>query len=343
MRGVLLVSLTAVVALVFGSTLGLSSVQAQAAKATAWVEISSIRPAVGCVVDVSVELRAGGSPVAGAEITLALGVDRQVVGRTQAVTDASGVTYLGLDTAGAWAGAKGWMDVLVNGSYIGGRTIYVTEDGSCQDDGDLLELGGAIGLSTVEAAATSGGASLDVPAYVQQRNLSCEYASLTIATGAFGAAVPEAEFIDLVGWSANPHWGFRGDIDGAWGNTDDYGVYAEALVAPLAGFGFAGEAFYAQGDATALTARLDAGTPVVVWLGLWGDQSHYEYTDDGTRYKLTAGYHVVVAYAYDESGVWVSDPAIGDYRFYDWGHFLEMWNVLDGMGLAVAPVEAAGS
>jgi len=28
---------------------------------------------------------------------------------------------------------------------------------------------------------------------------------------------------------------------------------------------------------------------------------------------------------------------IGSYRYYDWGTFLWMWNVLDGMSLAVAP------
>ena len=35
------------------------------------------------------------------------------------------------------------------------------------------------------------GAFIDMPTYVQQRNLSCEYAALTIATGAFGAWVSE--------------------------------------------------------------------------------------------------------------------------------------------------------
>jgi uncharacterized protein YvpB len=184
----------------------------------------------------------------------------------------------------------------------------------------------------------AGGASfVDVPVYVQQRNLSCEYAALTIATGAWGNPVSEWAFDDLVGWSANPHWGFRGDITGWWGNTDDYGVYPEALVGPLADFGFAGEVLYGQGDASVLTDHLNAGKPVVVWLGLWGDQSFYAYADDGTPFKLTPGYHVVVAYGYDANGVYVSDPAKGDYGFYDWGTFMTDWNVLDDMALAVAP------
>ena len=187
------------------------------------------------------------------------------------------------------------------------------------------------------ARAQTGGAFVDVGTYVQQRNLSCEYAALTIATAAFGTWISEWEFDGLVGWSANPHWGYRGDINGWWGNTTDYGVYAEPLAGALSHFGFWGEVFYGQGDPYALQARLDAGLPVVVWLGLWGDVGYYEYTEDGTPYKLQPGYHTMVAYGYDEAGVYLSDPAIGDYRFYSWGDFMWMWNAMDGMALAVGP------
>ena len=182
------------------------------------------------------------------------------------------------------------------------------------------------------------GSFIDVPTYVQQRNLSCEYAAAVIAMGAFGQWVSEWSFDEMVGWSDNPHWGFRGDINGWWGNTIDYGVYPEPLVAPLAQFGFWSEPFYGQGDPWQLKAFLDDGAPVLVWIGLWGDQSFYEYAEDGTPYKLTPGYHVVVAYGYDETGVYVSDPAIGDYGYYPWGDFMWMWNVLDGMALGVGPV-----
>jgi uncharacterized protein YvpB len=176
-----------------------------------------------------------------------------------------------------------------------------------------------------------------VPNYFQQRNLSCEYASAVIAMAAYGVWVSEWEFDGIVGSSTNPHWGYRGDINGVWGNTDDYGVYAEALVPALNAFGFWGDAFYAAGDSSALTARLDAGSPTLVWIGLWGNTGYYEYTEDGTPFKLVPGLHVVVAYDYDEWGVWVSDPATGTSRFYDWGSFMWMWNAVDGMGLAVGP------
>ncbi len=176
-----------------------------------------------------------------------------------------------------------------------------------------------------------------VPDYFQQRNLSCEYASLVMAMAAYGTWESEFELDGIVGWSDNPHWGYRGDINGWWGNTDDYGVYASALVPALNAYGFWGDAFYAAGDSSELTWRLDSGYPTLVWIGMWGETGFYEYTEDGTPYKLVPGLHVVVAYDYDDGGVWVSDPATGGPRYFDWGTFMWMWNVMDGMGLAVGP------
>ena len=191
---------------------------------------------------------------------------------------------------------------------------------------------GSVGPVDVDSAF------IEVPTYVQQRNLSCEYASLVMAMGTYGVWVSEYDFDDLVGLSANPHWGYRGNISGWWGNTDDYGVYADALAPALPAFGFSGEEFYALGNPTALTARLDEGTPVLVWLGLWGDDGYYEHTDDGTPYKLVPGMHVVVADGYDSGGVYAADPATGAMKYYDWSTFMRFWDVMDGMGLSVAPL-----
>jgi uncharacterized protein YvpB len=203
----------------------------------------------------------------------------------------------------------------------------------------VMVLGGTVVGPAVARAddVGDGYAFVDVPAYAQQRNLSCEYAAMTIATAHWGGWVSEYDFDQMVGWSANPHWGFRGDINGWWGNTVDYGVYPEALAGPLANLGYYGDIFYGQGDSWGLRQRLSEGAPVVVWLGMWGDQSFYDYTDDGTAFKLTTGYHVEVAYGYDADGVYLSDPAHGEYTFYSWGDFMWRWNVLDGMAMAVWP------
>lgn len=177
----------------------------------------------------------------------------------------------------------------------------------------------------------------NVPTYMQSRNLSCEFAAVHIATAAWGNAIPESVYIANTPITKNPHKGYRGNIDGWWGNTDDYGIYAEALVPVLNQWGFTGEVFYAEGATGQLTSNLDAGHPVVVWLGFWGD-TRVRLADDG-NYSVASGMHVVTVWGYDESGVYVSDPAKAAYEFFDWNTFMGMWNVLDGQALAIYPAQ----
>jgi uncharacterized protein YvpB len=191
-----------------------------------------------------------------------------------------------------------------------------------------------------QAIATDAGkhaAFVDVPVYVQQRNLSCEYASLVMAMGAYNTWVSEWTIGQLVPLSDNPNWGYRGNIDGWWGNTTDYGVYPKALVKPLAELGFRSAVLGGADEPTALKQYLANGVPVVLWLGYWGDQSYIEYTEDGTPYRLNPGYHVVVASGYDESGVYAIDPATGAEVSWVWSDFMWMWNAMEGMGLAIWP------
>ncbi|MGH2559691.1 MAG: C39 family peptidase [Thermomicrobiales bacterium] len=170
--------------------------------------------------------------------------------------------------------------------------------------------------------------------YQQQRSLSCEYASLHIATGLLGDPVSEYAFDDVVPHNENPHLGYRGNITGIWGNTDDYGVYAEPLAHALPHVGFTGDAFY--GGRAELEAHLDRGRPVVVWLGMWGDAGGFDaYSADGARYQLTTGMHVMVAYGYDAGGVYLTDPGTAVLRYYNWVTYLGMWDVMDGMALSV--------
>lgn len=178
--------------------------------------------------------------------------------------------------------------------------------------------------------------SIPVAQFAQTRNLSCEYAATYAATTAFGAGVSEQTFINSTPLAANPHYGYRGNIDGWWGNTTDYGVYAEALVPTLNAHGYVGEVMYTQGDVGPLIAHLDAGHPVVTWLGFWGDTR--EVLHDQDTYSVFAGMHVVTVTGYDADGVYVMDPAKGITEHYDWATFERLWSVVDGMGLAVYPM-----
>lgn len=193
------------------------------------------------------------------------------------------------------------------------------------------------GDSTMSTAATSAPiVSLPVPNFAQTRNLSCEFAATYAATAAFGSGVSEQTFIDSTPITLNPHYGYRGNIDGWWGNTTDYGVYASALVPTLNAHGYHGEVMYTEGEVGPLISHLDAGHPVVVWLGFWGDTR--EVLHDQDTYSVFAGMHVVTVTGYDDSGVFVMDPAKGTTDHYDWATFQELWSVVDGMGLAVYPM-----
>jgi uncharacterized protein YvpB len=344
------VTTLAVVATLVSSLSGLAEQRvaraADVSYVSGWATLGSVTPAAGCWVDASVEVHGGGGGASDVSVGVNLVHGGEVYSADWGMTDGDGIAYLGVDTSWAAPGDEGWLDVLVGGAYAGGMPVSITDSGGCGDNAGMVEIGAEIPLvdttGSIQSWSLGGEPSssmvdVGVPTYFQQRNLSCEYASLVIAMGAWGTWVSEYDFDALVGWSENPHWGYRGDITGWWGNTDDYGVYAEALAPALSAYGFYGEVFYAQGDANALTARLDQGIPVLVWIGLWGNTAFYNYTEDGTPYKLVPGLHVVVASGYDDGGVYVSDPATGSKRFYDWGTFMWFWNVMDGMGLAVSP------
>jgi len=304
---------------------------------TSWIEVSSTRPAVGCSVDLGIEIRGGGNAISSTEVSIALFNGEELISADRQVTNGDGIAHLTVETGGA--SGQGWLDVNVADGYLTGLFIGLGSGGSCADEEKFLTVEGTVPDVQVASSGSSpdgtGGVFVSgIPFYVQQRNLSCEYASLYIATAAYGNGISEYVFDDLVGWSSNPHWGYRGDINGWWGNTTDYGVYAEPLANVLPDVGFRGEVFYTGGDTSLLIDRIDADVPVIVWVGLWGDQSIIDETD-GVAYKVTAGMHVVVAYGYDDTGVWVSDPAIGGARHYSWADFQYIWSVMDGMSLAI--------
>lgn len=305
-----------------------------------WITVGSTRPGIGCSVAVSVEVRAAGEAVPGLQVSIAFfGNGTDLNSSDQAVTDVDGVALVSFSTNDVSSGANSWLDINVADVYVGGTAISPGEDGSCDGDGSLISTEAELVLPSAGAADTLSSNIViieGIPEYKQERSLSCEYAAVQIATTAFGDPIFESDSLDSTPQTDNPHYGFRGDIDGPWGITDDYGIYAEALVPNLEAHGYAGDVSYGA-DAGYLQAQIDAGRPTLVWIATRGDTGFYETDADGSTFKLVPFEHVVVAYGYDDSGVYISDPGNGSYTLMSWSWFLDAWSVMDGMALSIYP------
>ncbi len=177
-----------------------------------------------------------------------------------------------------------------------------------------------------------------IPSVTQWYNLSCEYAAAATVTLYWGNLVSQNAFIAEIGRDANPHVGFRGNINGEFGGLRDYGIYPEPLVPVLEESGYNATVFYGT-DVARLEANIRAGYPAVVWLtsGKYVERKAYWGEENGETYKLVPGEHAVVVYGYDDYGVYIMDVANGGYFHTEWESFLYRWNYFDGMTLIIQP------
>jgi uncharacterized protein YvpB len=298
----------------------------------AWATVRGTQPGPGCSVDVSVEVRADGAAVAGLAVAIALfDSGNDVISSDEELTGDDGVAWLSVTTGGA---DNDWLDVDVAGAYLGGLSILPTAGADCGTG--VREIEGATDAVVPDAPAAQSGDSGGFPTHYQEHSLSCEYAAIQIVTTWFGAPIYEDESLAFVPQAVDPHFGFRGDIDGPYGSSDDYGVYAEALVPLLNAYGYNGDVWYSA-DAGSLESELDAGHPTLLWIATRGDTGFYDQDANGNTFKLVPWEHVVVAYAYDDGGVSISDPGTGALDYLSWGWLLNAWSVLDGMALSIYP------
>lgn len=198
-----------------------------------------------------------------------------------------------------------------------------------------------VALVAVQPPVPAGAHEDDViiegmPSVKQWYSLSCEYAAAAAVTLFWGDLISQTDFIDEVPSSPNPHKGFRGDINGEFGGTKEYGVYAEALVPVLQRHGYMAEAFY--GNMGRLKFEITDGHPIVVWLTA-GRSEHpvYRKSYDGEPFKLMPYEHTVVVYGYNSSGVYLMDVGDGGRYFTEWDAFLRRWSYFDQMALLIHP------
>jgi LysM repeat protein/uncharacterized protein YvpB len=159
-----------------------------------------------------------------------------------------------------------------------------------------------------QTAPAADGVRLAVPLYGQLRTLSCEAAAARMLADYYGVSQAETWFLDAFGSSDNPHAGFRGNVDGAFGWIDNYGTYAETVVRALLGSGVNAAVRYGM-SYDDLREALDRGAPVIVWTSSRGD-----YYDMPEGYRLVPEEHTYVVTGYDSAGFSVNDPLYGGRR-----------------------------
>ena len=181
----------------------------------------------------------------------------------------------------------------------------------------------------------------DVPIGKQTRPLNCEFQSASDLLWHYGYPYAWDEIFELVGHDpgGNPHKGFVGrSFDDPPGRLypNGYGVYAEPIAQGLAKAGIRAEVHYDE-DVAWLKEQIRQGDPVMIWATADMIERSPEYwtAKDGQRIKAVRGEHTYLVVGYDEKGVWVADPWMGQRRHFSWTRFLASWSILDRMSLVI--------
>jgi len=176
----------------------------------------------------------------------------------------------------------------------------------------------------------------NMPVFAQQHYLSCEYAATRAAVARWGIQISEAEFIKAIPTNANPHLGFRGNIDSAWGGTTNYGIYPEPIARYLETRGFNTKLLWAGIDS--IKEEVSLGRPVVAWIsgGLTYANPFTAQSEDKS-FLLMPFEHTVTIYSYNEGGIYVADPGFGTYNYYSWSEFSRSWSYLGNMAISIWP------
>ncbi|MBN1934797.1 MAG: C39 family peptidase [Anaerolineae bacterium] len=178
---------------------------------------------------------------------------------------------------------------------------------------------------------------LDAPVFEQERSLSCELSAAAMAAHFFDVQVSEADIFAALPFDENPHRGFRGNVDGAYGGLDDYGVYAGPLRQVLTDLGLQVQTFV--GGTPELRDHLRHGRVIIAWVtyDLQVQTPREIILSDGEVVTLVPFEHALLVVGYNADGFWVNDPYTGTAKFYFEGEFMRSFAYLDNMALVVGP------
>jgi uncharacterized protein YvpB len=178
-------------------------------------------------------------------------------------------------------------------------------------------------------------ARLSVPPQKQSRNLSCESSAAAMAAQYHGVPLTEAEVLVALPRADDPNLGFRGNVDGAPGGIQDYGVYAGPILEILNAHGL--QAWLVKGGPDGIKAAIARGHPVVAWITYNCQVSTpITRTVDGHTVSLVPYQHAVVVTGYDGGGIWANDPWDGLVDYYATADFSRALAYFDNMAIEVA-------
>ncbi len=187
-----------------------------------------------------------------------------------------------------------------------------------------------------DASSGTGNILLPVPLFKQERNLSCESSAAAMAASYFGVPLPERQIVAELPLNANPHTGFRGNIDAWFGGLDEYGVYAEPIAKILTKHGLKAEVVYSLSHDT-LRQAISHNKPVIAWITYQVAVRTPVVRDiGGAKVFLVPWEHAVVVNGYDTQGVYVNDPATGGTAYYSNEDFARANGYFDGMAIIVS-------
>lgn len=178
-------------------------------------------------------------------------------------------------------------------------------------------------------------ARLTVARQGQSHNLSCESSAASMVAQYHGLSISEADVLQALPLSDNPHLGFRGNVDGPIGSIEDYGVYAGPILTFLNNHGL--RAWPVEGGIDGIKAAIVRGNPVIAWVTYDCMPSTVVETDiDGQAVLLVPNQHVVVVTGYNAEGVWANDPWGGQEDFYPFADLQRAMGYFGDMAIEVA-------
>jgi uncharacterized protein YvpB/cell division protein FtsB len=168
----------------------------------------------------------------------------------------------------------------------------------------------------------------------QTHNLSCESAAAAMVAQYQGVQLTEVEVLAALPKLANPHLGFRGNVDGPTGGIADYGVYAGPILAILNDQGL--QARLVEDGLAGIKAAVARGNPVIAWVTYnCLPSTPTEVNIDGQTVTLVPNQHVVVVTGYNAEGIWANDPWDGQHDFYPTADFIRAMGYFDDMAIEI--------